>query len=207
MATVAAVVLAVTACSVSGQPVRTPDLSGRAAPADAFPYGPGLPVQAPGVVSDITFRPLSKPNDPADCTPVAVDAATAQVRVGPGGPAGGTLTAMVVRAADSFDDFVAQAARCGQFALGGTVGTTVSTTVADDGVSGGGVQLERHLVMGPRTETSTPPTTAVTEFVAQRGDIRVYVQNRRSGLDALGGDELAATRALFDAARASAFPR
>ena len=50
-----------------------------------------------------------------------------------------------------------------------------------------------------------PPRTAVTEFVAQRGDVRVYVQNRRSGDAALRADEMDATRTLFDAARASAF--
>ena len=47
MVTVAAVVASVAACSVPGQPIRTPDLSALAVLADAFPYGPGLPVQDP----------------------------------------------------------------------------------------------------------------------------------------------------------------
>ncbi|ALG84639.1 hypothetical protein ACH46_09195 [Gordonia phthalatica] len=202
--TVAAMLTAVTACSVSGDPVRTPDLSARIVPSDAFPYGPGLPVQDPGIVSDITFRPVRQNNRPDDCTPVAVDAATAQVRVGPGGPAGGSLTVLVVRAADSFDDFVAQATRCEKFALGGTVGTTVVTAVGDDAPDGA-LRLERQIIMGPQTAESTPPTSSITEYVAQRGDIRVYVQNRRRGTEALSDAELAATRTLFVTARKAAF--
>lgn len=202
---VVAVIAAVTACSVSGEPVRTPDLTSRATPADAFPYGPGLPVQAPGVISDITLRPTRSPNQPVECTPAAVDASTAQVRVGPGGPAGGSLTTMVVSVTESFDDFVAQVKRCDEFTLGGTVGTTVRTTVAD-GAPDGAIQLERHLVMGPQTPTSTPPTTTITEFVEQRDGVRLYVQNRRSGSAALSDGELDATRTLFDAARRTAFP-
>lgn len=202
--TVAAVLTVVTACSVTGEPVRTPDLSARIVPSEAFPYGPGTPVQDPGIVADITFRPLRHDNRPDDCTPAAVDAATAQVRVGPGGPAGGSLTVMVVRATGSLDDFVAQATRCAEFTLGGTVGTTVTTTVGD-GAPDRSVRFERQLVMGPRTADAPPPTSSITEFVAQRGEIRVYVQNRRRGTEALSDAELTATRTLFQTARERAF--
>ena len=204
MVTVVVILAAVTACSVSGEPVRTPDLADRATPSGAFPYGPGLPVQDPGIVADITFRPMRQKNAPADCTPAEVDRATAQIRVGPGGPAGGTLTTMVVRVTEDFDGFLEQAARCSEFALGGTVGTTVTTTVGEKSEDGG-VRLERRLTMGPSTADSTPPTASVTEYVAQQGDVRLYVQNRRSGTADLGDDEATATRMLFDAARKSAF--
>ncbi|WP_139026060.1 hypothetical protein [Gordonia neofelifaecis] len=212
MAAVIVVAAVASACSVSGEAVPTPDLSSKAVPSSDFPYGAGQPVpsaQVPGILADITFRPMRGRNDPADCTPAAVDTATAQVRVGPGGPAQGTLTAMVVRATDSFDDFLSEARRCTEFALGGTVGTAVATTVDAADPSAGTVQLERRLRMGPapsaQDQSAQPPSSSVTEFVAQQGDVRVYVQNRRPGGTALGADELAATRTLFDAARASAF--
>lgn len=205
MATVAVLAAAISACSVSGDPVREPDLSSKAVPSASFPYGPGQPIpatQVPGIIADITFRPFQKPNDPADCTPAAVDTPTAQVRVGPGGPAGGTLTAMVVRATDSFDDFLAQAERCSTFILGGSLATQVTTTVTAPGTAGQ-VQLERKIRMGP--ESASTPQSSVTEFVAQHGDIRVYVQNRRSGGADLGTDEMSATQKLFDDAQTSAF--
>ena len=208
MAALLMVAGAASACAVTGEAVPSLDLSSKSVPSSAFPYGPGQPVpsaQVPGILADITFRPLRGENTPADCTPAPVDAPTARVLVGPGGPAQGTLTTMVVRATDSFDDFVARVRRCGEFALGGTVGTSVATEVTpvDGGVPG--VRLERRIRLGPGAQPAPPPTSSVTEFVAQQGDIRVYVQNRRPGGDDLGAEELGATRTLFDAARTRAF--
>ncbi|NLG48153.1 MAG: hypothetical protein GX543_17050 [Gordonia sp.] len=204
VAAVAVVAAVLAACSVPGEPVREVDLAVKAAPSDAFQYGPGLSVPATSVLTDVTLRPQRAENNPRECTPAPVDPSTAQARVGPGGPAGGTLTAVVVRASDTFDEFVAQVKRCAEFTLGGTVGTTVSTRV-DAEEPAGTIAMERRLLMGPQSPESTPPTTSITEFVAQQGDIRVYVQNRRSGEAALGAEELEATRKLFAAAQASAF--
>ncbi|MGB6245587.1 hypothetical protein [Gordonia sp. (in: high G+C Gram-positive bacteria)] len=206
-----AVVVAAAACSVPGEAVRPVDLSAKAAPAAAFPYGPGQAIgsaQVAGLLADLTFRPLRGENDPADCTPAPVDTDTAQVRVGPGGTAQGTLTAVVVRTAEPFDDFLGRLRRCPTFTLGGTVGTTVTTEVAAADAGAGTVEIERRITMGPPPATggTPPPRTSVTEFVAQRGNLRVYVQNRRAGDGALGAEEMTATRGLFDAARASAFP-
>lgn len=206
MATVAVLAAAVSACSVSGEPVRPPDLSSKAVSNADFPYGPAQQVpaaQVPGVLADITFRPLRGQNNPANCTPAAVDAGTAQVRVGPGGPAGGTLTALVVRSTDDFHAFVEQAERCASFVLGGTLASQIETKTSDLDASNNTVRLDRMIRMGP--ESTTTPQTAVTEFVAQQGDVRVYVQNRRTGTAELGADELAATQKLFEAARRSAF--
>ncbi|MCF8569656.1 hypothetical protein L5G32_05170 [Gordonia sp. HY002] len=196
---VTAVALSVAACSVDGAPARVPDLAPRTVGATAFPYGPGVAVpaaQVPNAVADITFTPLRSQNRPAECTPSQVDVSGAQIRVGPGGQAGGTVTVMLAQVPDTFDDYVAGLRECSDFALGGTVGTRVVTdvgTVADDTVESG------------RTLSADGvPYARVYEIVGQHGDLRVYVQNRFSGND-LGPDERAATRNLFDSAYTTAF--
>ncbi|MBB4136181.1 hypothetical protein [Gordonia humi] len=199
---IAAISLSVVACSVDGDAVRVPDLTGRIVDASAFPFGAATPVpaaQTANALADITFTPLRAENDPADCTPAPVDAADAQIRVGPGGAAGGTLTVALTRTSDSFGDHLDLLRRCADFALGGTVGTRVSTDVlatADDTV-----ESARTLSNGGT------PYTRVYELTAQRGHVRLYVQNRFPATAQLGDAERAATRTLFDTAYDTAFGR
>ncbi len=205
----AVVVAAAVACSVPGRPIPAADLSERAVPVTDFPYGRATSMSgaaARGVLADITFRPLRGGNDPADCTPAPVDADSAVVRVGPGGAAGGTLTVLLVRATDGFADYVDGARRCGEFALGGTVGTVVHTQVRDVDDDAGIARIDRTVRMGVAQPGFTAPQSAITEWMAQRGDIRVYVHNRRpADAGELSDGENSATRALFDDARRRAF--
>ncbi|WOC14384.1 hypothetical protein [Gordonia sp. MP11Mi] len=196
---VAAIGLSVVACSVDGDAVRVPDLAPRTVASDVFPFGQASAVpaaQVPNAVADITFTPMRAQNQPADCTPPHVEASGAQVRVGPGGAAGGTITVMLTRVSDTFDDYVTGLRDCSAFVLGGTVGTRVTTnvgSVADDTVASG------------RTLSNDGvPYARVYELVAQRGDVRLYVQNRFGGHD-LSAAERSATRTLFDSAYETAF--
>ncbi|WP_341257565.1 hypothetical protein [Gordonia malaquae] len=191
-----AVLVGTTACGVDGGAVREPDLSTKVVEVSAFPYGPATAVPqagVPGAIADITFRPLRAVNDPEECTPAPVDGDSAHVVVGPGGPAGGTLTVMVARASDSRADFVDGI--CQTFRLGGTVGTTITTTVD---TSTGVIVNRRDLVANGTAYAH------VYELVRQEGSTRLYVQNRYPSAT-LSADEEAATRALFDAASTAAF--
>ncbi len=193
----AAVLAAVTACTVDGDPERAPDLSDRVVHAESFPYGPGTPVPAsalPGAVADVTFRPLRSSNDPEDCTPAPVDVAGAHAVVGPGGAAGGTLTVLLTRASDSRDDFVARL--CSTFRLGGTVGTTVSSSVQDPHAD--------PLITRRDLASNGTAYAHVYEIVRQQGSVRLYVQNRYPAA-VLSPEEMAATTSLFDAASKAAF--
>ncbi|MGO3328155.1 hypothetical protein [Gordonia sp. (in: high G+C Gram-positive bacteria)] len=199
MIALTAVALSVLACSVDGDPVRVPDLAPRTVDASAFPYGPGVAVpdaQIHNAVADITFTPLRSQNQPAECTPAPVDVSGAQVRVGPGGPAGGTVTVMLARAPNTFDDYVTGLRECPDFELGGTVGTRVLTNV--------GSVAEDTVESGRTLSTDGRPYSRVYELVAQRDGVRLYVQNRFSG-DELGADERSAMRNLFETAYAKAF--
>ncbi|GEE02596.1 hypothetical protein nbrc107696_30420 [Gordonia spumicola] len=196
MAVAVAVLSVVTACSVDGDAVREPDLSGRLIAGSSFPYGPGTAVPAvalPGAISDVTFRPLRSANTPSDCTPAAIDTDGAEAIVGPGGPAGGTLTVLLARTTDSFDDF--RARQCASFVVGGTVGTTITTRTTDDD---GRIVNERDLSANGTTYAH------VYELVRQEGSVRLYVQNRY-GAATLSDAERAATRTLFADAAARAF--
>ncbi|QRY64605.1 hypothetical protein JVX90_06925 [Gordonia sp. PDNC005] len=191
-----AVLAGVTACGVDGGAVREPDLSTKVVEVSAFPYGPATAVPesgVPGAIADITFRPLRVANDPQECTPAPVDVGSAHVVVGPGGPAGGTLTVMVARASDSRADFVDGI--CETFRLGGTVGTTVTTTVDTSTET---IVNRRDLI------TNGTAYAHVYELVRQEGSTRLYVQNRYPSAS-LSADEEAATRTLFEAASAAAF--
>ncbi|MCF8588109.1 hypothetical protein [Gordonia liuliyuniae] len=196
---VAAIALSTVACSVDGDAVRVPDLAPRTVASDAFPFGPATTVpaaQVPNAVADITFTPLRSQNQPADCTPSRVEAQSAQVRVGPAGASGGTMTVMLTRASDTFDDYVTGLRECSDFVLGGTVRTRVTTnigSVADDTV-----------VSGRTLSSNGVPYARVYEMVAQRADLRLYVQNRYAGHD-FSAAERSATRELFDSAYETAF--
>ena len=199
MTAVAIIAAVASACSVDGQASRSPGLEPKAVAASTFPYGPAVavpPAQVPGAIADITFRPLHGVNDPADCTPAQLNSDGASIRVGPGGPAGGTLTVLVAHASDDFDSFVTATRNCPDLRLGGTVGTRVATTVLSD--AGGVIETDRVLA------NADGPFAHVYGLVAQRGDVRVYVQNRRGTAD-LSDAERAATRTLFDQATAKAF--
>lgn len=200
MVAMAAIALAVAACTVDGDPVRVADLGPRVVDSAAFPYGPSTAVpeaQVPNAVADITFTPLSSSNRPAGCTPDRVDSADAQIGVGPGGAAGGTLTVMLAHVSDTLDDYAAMLRDCADFGLGGTVGTRVTTVVGT---------VHGDYVESARTLTNAGSQYArVYEIVGQEGGVRLYVQNRFAGDTELTPDEEAATRALFDAAKKKAF--
>ncbi|WP_244945797.1 hypothetical protein [Gordonia zhaorongruii] len=204
---IAAVVAATvaTGCSVDGAAERVPDLNAKAVDSSAFPFGPATqvpPAQLPGAIADVTFLPLRARNEPDECTPSPVSAEGAALRVGPGGLAGGTLSVLVARASGGFHEYVDRLRSCPDFLLGGTVGTHVTTQIIDSGkaieAGDGAVQSDRTLRNG---ETAY---AYVYELVAQQGDVRVVVQNRRPGRE-LGAPDRSATRELFDAATTRAF--
>ncbi|MFM9376224.1 hypothetical protein [Gordonia sp. VNK21] len=203
---VLAAVLAVAACTVPGQPSRAVDLAERAvAPAD-FPYGAATAVpaaQVPGALADITFRPLRGEVSPPECTPAAVDTGTAQIRVGPGGPAQGTLTTAVVKVTGGLDELEAARRQCPEFTGGATGAQRMSVTPAQ-ARSPEGSDAAVTAAVWTLSVPGGAAATRIDEWIAQRGDIRVYVQNRHPDGE-LDTAERTATEYLFDTAVRSAF--
>lgn len=204
-ALLAAIVLA-TGCNPAG-PVRpAADLSPHAVSASEFPFGPGTAVpapQVPGIVADITLRPLRGAVEPADCTPVGVDAASATVIDGPGPIPASNLTELVAATGESLVDFAAAATRCATFRGTSPVADTVATTIVaplseSDGVAR--IQVSRTL-----TPPSADRVTVLDQWIAQRGDLRVVVQLRHSG--ALTEEARATVAGFFDTAVERAFSR
>ncbi|MFT4088204.1 MAG: hypothetical protein QM658_13855 [Gordonia sp. (in: high G+C Gram-positive bacteria)] len=206
MVAVAAAAVVLSACSVAGEPERAVDLHELMVPAADFPYGPATPLPAqavPGALSDITMRPLRDAVDPARCTPAEVDAPTAQISVGPGGEAHGTLTVLLARSGQSLDEYVQQNIDCAEFLGGSTGNERIATQIVDSPAAAAG--QSRAVVL--RRTLSVPGSFAATvidEWMAQRGDVRVYVQNRHTG-GALSESEQTSSKALFDAAVQRAF--
>lgn len=204
-AVLAAAAVLSTACAVDGSPRPAPDLSRQAVPAAEFPY-PGatrIPAaQVPGIVADITLRPLRGEVDPARCTPAAVDTGSAVAAVGPGPAPGSTLTELVVRTEESLRGFAAAAHDCATFTGGATGAQAVTTRVVAEPVGEQGVdrmQVTRTLASAGAPET----VTTLDQWIAQRGEVRVVVQLRYLGVAPAGAHDAAA--AFFAAAVERAF--
>lgn len=201
----AAVAVLAAGCSVSGTPKPVADLSRQVVPAAEFP-SPGAtavpPAQVPGIVADITLRPLRGDVDPARCTPAAVETGSAEVVVGPGPQPGSTLTEMVVRTSESLSAFASAAKECATF-TGGATGRQVVTTAI---VSGPTAQNGADRIQIVRTLASPGAPESVTtldQWIAQRGDVRVVVQLRYLG--AADAAARATTAEFFETAVARAF--
>ncbi len=200
-------VAAVTAgCTTDGTARPVVDLSGRTVPVAEFPFGPATAVpaaQVPGIVSDITLRPLRGDVDPADCTPAGVDVATAVVADGPGPDARGNVTELVATTAETLAELSSAATRCAAFRGGSTGQETVATQVlapleTRDGVDR--LRLRRTLA-----SDGADQVTVLDQWIAQRDGVRVVVQLRHGG--AVSQDATDRVAAFFDTAVAAAFQR
>lgn len=204
VAAVVAVGIFATGCSVPGTPQAAPDHSALLLPADSFPGGPGTAVpeaQIPGIVADVTLRPLRGEVTPADCTPAPVNAAGAAAVVGPASAGGATLTELVAEATDSLERFATATSACGTFHTGAAGNQEVSTRVTAqpeerDGISR--MQLTRTL-----RSAGAETTTDLQDWIAQRGRTRLIVQLRGRG-EASENDRQAAQK-FFDEAVTHAF--
>ncbi|WP_040510524.1 hypothetical protein [Gordonia soli] len=205
--------LLVAGCSVNGDPVGDEsDLTARAVAASSFPSGPATRVPTPAVkdaLADITGRPLRGDVSPAGCTPGAMRTESATVLVGASPQAGGvgTLTSAVVGTDESLADLTATARRCPVVTLGAGGGATtrVSTEVAPAPPTVDGVEttaLRRSLQTGG---DAAPLVTTVTLLIAQRDDVRVYVEERHQGAAPLTEEAGAALDRLFTASVSAAF--
>ncbi|WP_162141328.1 hypothetical protein [Gordonia hirsuta] len=195
-----------TGCSVSGTPQAAPDHAALLLPADSFPGGAGTTVpdaQIPGIIADVTQRPLRGEVDPAECTPPQVHAAGAAAVVGPASAGGATLTELVVEAPDSLERFATVTSACNTFRSGATGNQEVSTTVTAQPLERDGVsrmQLTRTL-----RSAGADTTTDLEDWIAQRGRTRLIVQLRGQG-PASDNDRQAA-QTFFDEAVTHAFSR
>ncbi|GAA4740534.1 hypothetical protein GCM10023217_05790 [Gordonia alkaliphila] len=197
-------VLLATGCSVSGSAEPAPDYTPLMVPADSFPAGPATPVPAPqvaGAVSDITLRPSTGDVNPPECTPAAVDTATAVVLVGPGPAQSSTLTEMVVRSPESLQALASAVRGCPEFRGGPTGQQEIRSELTDELRADGDVTT-LALVRTLRSPGSDTVTT-VAQWVAQRGDVRLVVQLRMLGTPS--DTDNAATADFFATAVAHAF--
>ncbi|MFT3715034.1 MAG: hypothetical protein QM774_03550 [Gordonia sp. (in: high G+C Gram-positive bacteria)] len=206
---VLAAVLVLAGCSAFSSSSTPEDLSGRALAPGDFPFGPAnrIPTaQVPGILADITLRPLSGDVDPSRCTPAGVQTGNAVVLVGPGGTDGmSTLTSAVTQTAESFDEFVGAARDCASFRTGATGAQTVTTDIVEGPETTDPVPTV-HLRRTLASTGDQGPPTVIEEWVAQGGDVRVYVQDRRTG-GTMTPDEAQKAEDLFAAARTKAFGR
>ncbi len=205
VATAFAVALLATGCSLSGTPQTAPDYAPLLLPVDAFPAGPASIVpaaQVPGIVADVTVRPLNGQVDPAECTPPAVQTVGAAAAVGPGPSSGSTLTELVAGADDSLESFAAAAAACPAFRGGATGNQQVTTTISEEPVTTGLGDRLTHMRL-VRTLAVGDTQTVMEQWIAQRGGVRLMVVLRQLGPVSAADRQIAQT--FFDTAVIHAF--
>ena len=212
-AVVTVLVTAVAACTVGGEPtpVEAPDLSGQAVDTGVFPAGATrVPAPAlPGVIADVTGRPLHGEADPARCTPAAVSVDGAAASSGPAGTGtAATLTSLIVSVSESLDQAESLLHRCGTYRTGtaGVATSTIRTEILPPPTASAGVDtlaLRRTTTTGGEIN---PLVTSTTTLIGQRDGARVYVEYRASGGAAMPADAGTALDALFQASVAAAWP-
>ncbi|MFZ2512665.1 MAG: hypothetical protein WAW85_16410 [Gordonia sp. (in: high G+C Gram-positive bacteria)] len=199
-----AVALLTASCSLAGTP-RTLDYASRLLPADAFPTGPATLIpaaQLPGIVADLTLRPLSGEVNPARCTPPAVQTDTAVAAAGPGPSPGATLTQLVVSAEDSLESFAAATAQCPSFRAGATGNQVVTTMITEEPVATGlNNALTRMRLV--RTLGAGNTQTVMEQWLAQQGEVRLMVVVRQLGSVSDADRQIA--QAFFDRAVAHVY--
>lgn len=173
-------------------------------PPEAYPAGPATEVptqQIPGIVADVTLRPIRGDVTPPECTPEAVQTDTAVAAAGPGPGQGSTLTELIVGVDSSLAELAAAAERCPSFAGGATGNQEVATTIAEPPTEADGVsQLRLVRTLG----TGDPQSQTVMEqWVAQRDGIRLMVVLRQLG--PVSDSDRQVTQTFFDSAVAHAF--
>lgn len=201
-----AVAAVTSACTVDGGARPGVDLSGRVVPVTDFPFGPATAVpaaQVPGIVSDITLRPLRGAVDPADCTPAGVDAATAVVADGPGPDGQGNVTELVAATGESLAESSSAALRCPSFRGGATGREQVATRVPEPAERRDGI--DRMRLQRTLTGEGDGHTTVLDQWIAQRAGVRVVVQLRHAGT--ASAQAQARVAEFFETAVARAFGR
>lgn len=199
------VALFAVACSITGTPQPTPDYASLLLPGDAFPAGPGTAVpaaQVPGIVADLTLRPLTGEVTPAHCTPPPVQTDTAVAIAGPGPSPGATLTELVVGVDDSLESFAAGTAACPTFRGGATGNQEVVTTITAEPVVTGLRDQLAHMRLS-RTLGTGDTTIVMEQWIAQRDGVRLLVVLRQLG--SVSADDRQIAQVFFDSAVARAF--
>lgn len=209
---VVALCLALSGCSVDGQATAgAGDLAEKSVSPRAFPGGTASRVPAPAVpaaLADLTGRPMHGSVAPPECTPVAVSSDGAVVLVGPSPTIPtATFTSAVAHAGDTVDDVTELAGRCPHTTSGSapTAESAVTTEVVPapgrDAVQTGAIR--RTISTGG--PGAAPMITSTTTLMAQREDVRVLVDYRQQGGEAMSPEAGAQLDALFDAAVDAAF--
>lgn len=196
------------ACSVDGDAVAgRPDLAPRGLTAADFGSGAAAPIPPPAVgdaLADVIGR-ASAPGaavTPPGCAPAPIDSAGAYAILGPGRADRSTLTAAIAYADESLDAVAERVRRCPTYT------TTLSQVAVTEQPAPPAPEGVQTMAIARTITTGGPGAEMVTStltLIAQRDDVRIYVDYRRPGAEPVTPEAGADLDALFTKAVAAAF--